>query len=193
MTAILAPRFLASAFSCGPALLIILCLVLRRFTKFKVERDVIQTLGKIVTYALAVSVFFFFVEAFTGLYSDIPHHTLHFEYMFLGLDGKTSMVPWMWTSLILSVVTLIFMLFPKLRAKDGVLGVLCGLTIVSLWIEKGMGLIVAGFVPSPLEAVNEYTPTGREIMVVLGVYAIGFLIVTVLYKIATSVREELEA
>ena len=89
LTAILAPRFLASAFAAGPALLILLCLLVRKYTKFDPGKEQIQTLAKIVTYAILINVFFFFCEVFTVFYSQHSRpHGLHFQYLFLGLDGK---------------------------------------------------------------------------------------------------------
>ena len=189
MTAILAPRFLASAFASGPCLLILLALILRKFTKFDAGDEAIGKLATIVTYALTINVFFVGVELFTGLYSNIPHHTQHFQYLFFGLHGHDALVPWIWTSQFLIVGALFLMLFPGVRANHGILAPLCVATITGIWIEKGMGLIVTGFIPTPLENITEYAPTGLELIISLGVYAIGFFVLTVLYKVVISVRE----
>ena len=190
-TAILAPRFLASAFASGPSLLILLALLLRKYTKFDAGDEAIQKLAQIVTYALAIGIFFFGVELFTAIYSDMPSHMSHLQYLFFGLDGKQALVPWSWTSQILVVGALLVLLFPQARRNYSILPLACAAVIAGIWIEKGMDMIVGGFIPSPLEAVNEYAPTPREIMITLGVYAIGALVLTVLYKIAIGVREEL--
>jgi molybdopterin-containing oxidoreductase family membrane subunit len=192
MTAILAPRFLASAFASGPSLLILLCLIVKRFTKFDPGRPAVQMLAKIVTYAMAVNIFFVAVELFTALYSDMPEHLHHFEYLFFGFAGKSALVPWMWTSQLLAVGALLLLVFPKIRAKESNLVWICLMVIAAIWIEKGLGMVVTGFVPSPLGEVNEYIPTLPEGLIALGVYGIGFFILTVLYKIGTTVREELE-
>ena len=188
MTAILAPRFLASAFAAGPALLILFCLILRKVTKFDAGREPVQTLAKIVTYAMAVNVFFVLMEVFTAVYSGIPEHLEHFKFMFLGLEGNSMMAPWMWVSSILAVVSLILLLNPKARRNESWLVVACIAVFLSLWIDKGMALIVTGFVPSVFGAVPTYVPTVTELMISLGIYALGLLMVTVLYKIALSVR-----
>jgi molybdopterin-containing oxidoreductase family membrane subunit len=191
MTAILAPRFLASAFATGPSLLILLALLLRKTSNFDVGDEAIDKLGHIVTYALTISIFFFLVELFTALYSGIPSHTSHFQYLFFGIDGKNALVGWMWVSQILSWLALITLLRPSARKNYRTLAFACGATIVALWIEKGLGMIIAGFVPSPFEQVNEYFPTVKEVLIGLGVYGIGALILTVLYKVAVEVRAEL--
>jgi len=188
MTAILAPRFLASAFAAGPALLILFCLILRKVTRFDAGREPVQTLGKIVTYAMVVNVFFVLMEVFTAVYSDIPEHLEHFKFMFLGLEGNHLMVPWMWTSSILAVLSLVLLLNPNWRRKEPILIAACIAVFLSLWIDKGMALVVTGFIPSVLGEVPTYVPTLTELMISLGVYALGALLVTVLYKIALSVR-----
>lgn len=192
MTAIMAPRFLASAFASGPALLILLCLILRKFTKFDAGKEAVQTLAKIVTYALAVSVFFVLMEIFTAFYSQIPEHMHHFEYLFVGLEGHYALVPWMWSAIILAGIALALLINPQTRKNETLLAIASAAVFVSLWIEKGLGLVVTGFIPSPLEKITEYSPTGPEVMITLGVWAMGLLILTVLYKIAVSVKEEVE-
>ena len=193
LTAVLAPRFLASAFSSGPALLILLCLTLRKFTRFDPGQGPIHKLAMIATYAMAANVFFILMEVFTAAYSDIPEHLLHFEYLFFGLEGKATLVPWMWVSEILAVVALILLLNPKTRKKETTLVVACITVFISIWIDKGMGMVVGGFVPNPLGTVTEYLPTFTEVMISLGVYGLGILIVTGLYKIALSIRGEVKA
>jgi molybdopterin-containing oxidoreductase family membrane subunit len=191
MTAILAPRFLASAFASGPSLLIILCLIVRKYTKFDPGKEAIQALAKIVTYAMVINVFFVGVELFTGLYTDIPEHIHHFEYLFFGLEGKAALVPWMWTSQVLALTSLFLLLFPKIRRDESKLFWICIAVVTAIWIEKGLGMVVTGFIPNPLGEVNEYWPTLPETLITLGIYALGFLILTGLYKIAVSVREEM--
>ena len=191
MTAILAPRFLASAFSSGPALLILLCLILRKITRFDAGREPIQKLGVIVTYAMSINVFFILMELFTAIYSDIPEHVSHFQYLFFGLDGKTTLVPWMWASVILAVLSLVLLLVPRTRRNETTLTIACVTVFASIWIDKGLGMVVTGFVPNPLGEVVEYWPTIPEALISFGVYGIGLLLVTGFYKIALSVRGEL--
>jgi len=191
LTAILAPRFLASAFSSGPALLILLCLAIRRLTKFDPGREAIQKLALIVTYAMIINVFFVGMELFTALYSQIPEHLEHFHYMFFGLENSTTLVPWMWGSVILAVVSLPLLIVPKARRNEKLLALTCGMVFLSLWSDKGVCLVVCGFVPSPLGAVTGYAPTLPEVTITLAIWAVGALMITVFYKITLSVRESL--
>lgn len=190
LTAIMAPRFLASAFASGPALLILFCLILKRFTRFDAGEKAIQTLAKIVAYALATSIFFVLVELFTAFYSQIPGHMHHLTYLFRGLEGHNMIANWMSVSAVTAVVALILLIIPRTRTREPILALACCLVFLSLWIEKGLGLVITGFIPSPLEAITDYIPTGPEIAITIGVWALGLLIVTVLYKIFVAVRTE---
>ena len=191
LTAIMAPRFLASAFASGPALLIVVCLLLRRWGNFDAGEKAIQALAKIVAYALAVSIFFVLVELFTVFYSGLPEHEAPFFYLFAGLHGHNNLVAWMWASTILAFGALIPLIVPPLRRKTGWLALACVAVFVAFWIEKGLGLIIPGFIPSPLETITEYSPTGTEIAITLGVWSAGLLILTLLYQIFIAVRSEL--
>ncbi len=190
LTAIMAPRFLASAFASGPALLILLCLILRRFGRFDAGEKAIQTLAKIVTYALATSIFFVLVELFTVFYSQIPGHMHHLTYLFAGLDGHNTIARWMTVSALTAFVSLALLIVPRMRKNESLLALACIGVFLSLWIEKGLGLVITGFVPSPLETITDYTPTGPEMAITIGVWALGLLMITLLYKIFLSVRKE---
>ncbi|MEW6670883.1 MAG: sulfate reduction electron transfer complex DsrMKJOP subunit DsrP [Thermodesulfobacteriota bacterium] len=191
LTAILAPRFLASAFASGPSFLILLCLLIRKLTKFDPGKEQIQSLAKIVTYGIIINLFFFLCEVFVVFYSQIPEHMDHLRYLFFGLHGHGVLVPWMWTSIGLMVLAIILLVNPITRQNESVLAVACLAVFFGTWIDKGLGMISGGFVPSPLHHVNEYVPTIPEIIITLGVYATGFLVLTALFKIAVSIKEEI--
>ncbi len=190
LTAIMAARFLASAFASGPALLIIICLIVRSQTRFDPGKEAIQTLAKIVTYAMITNVFFLLLEFFTAFYSKIPGHMQPLEYLFFGLEGHGKLVPFMWTFVVLAIVGLGLLIPPSSRSNENLLAVAAIAIVVSTWIDKGMGLVVGGFIPNPFEEVVEYAPTIPELSITLGVWAIGFLILTILFKVAVAVKEE---
>jgi Ni/Fe-hydrogenase subunit HybB-like protein len=191
MTAVLAPRFLASAFASGPALLLIICLILKRITKFDPGKEAVNKLSIIITYAMAANIFFILMELFTAFYSGIPEHIHHFEYLFVGIGGNNTLVPWMWTSAILGVTSLVFLMIPKFRTNENILFWICAAIFVSIWIDKGLGMVVTGFIPNPLGEISVYWPTIPEALISLGIWAIGFLLITVFYKMALSVRKEI--
>jgi molybdopterin-containing oxidoreductase family membrane subunit len=192
LTAILAPRFLASAFAAGPALLLLLAFVVRKVSSFDPGREAIQALAKIVTYAMLINCFFVAMELFTALYSDIPEHVSHFEFLYMGLEGEATLAPWMWLSAVLAVLSLVLLVNPSTRANEVTLGIGCAAVFGSLWIDKGLGMVIAGFVPSPLGKVVHYSPTAPELAISAAIYAVGLLIITGLYKIALEVRGQVK-
>jgi len=189
LTAVLAPRFLASAFAVGPSLLILISFILRKFADFDVGDKAIRKLATIATYAAIANLFFVGAELFTAFYSNIPGHKHSLQYLFFGLDGKYQLVPWMWFSMIVGIVSVLIMLYQQRRPSQKLLIASCSGIVVSLWIDKGIGLIIGGFVPSPMEEVVEYFPTFIEITVTLGIWAIGLLILTALLKVAVAVKK----
>ncbi|MBW1772621.1 MAG: polysulfide reductase NrfD [Deltaproteobacteria bacterium] len=193
LTAIMAARFLSSAFCAGPALLVLLCLIVRKFTKFDPGKEQIRTLGIIIAYAMIINVFFFLLEIFTAFYSGIPGHQHSIIYLFFGLEGHGKLVPWMWTAAVFACIALILLIVPATRRREDTLVVACIAVIISTWIDKGFGLIIGGFIPNPFERVFEYYPTLPEIGISIGIWATGFFVLTVLYKIAISVKEEVAA
>jgi Ni/Fe-hydrogenase subunit HybB-like protein len=190
LTAVMAARFLASAFAGGPALLIILALIVRKVSKFDAGKDVIQAVSRIVAWAMFANVFLLSLEFFTAFYSGIPGHQHPFVYLYKGLDGHAELVPLMWTSTIFAAISLVMLWVPAIRRKEGLLSLACVMLFISLWIDKGFGLIIGGFVPNPFEEINPYWPTMPEALITLGVWSIGFLVLTFLYKIAIAVREQ---
>jgi Ni/Fe-hydrogenase subunit HybB-like protein len=192
LTAIMAPRFLASAFAAGPSVLILISLVIRKVTWFDAGREALQALAKIVTYAIIAHLFFFFLEVFTIVYSNIPGHLDHLVYLYKGLHGFTKMVPWTWSALVMGFAAIPLLLVPKWRSNLSILAIACLLVLGCTWIDKGMALMAGGFIPSPLHEITEYLPNHIEILVALGLYGLGGLILTFLYKIALGVRWEVE-
>jgi len=193
LSAIMAARFLASAFCSGPALLVILCLIIRKVTNFDPGKEQLRTLGGIIAYAMILNVFFFFLELFTAFYSHIPEHMKPIIYLFKGLNGHGRFVPWMWTAAIFAFISLLLLIIPQTRRNEDTLLIACISVIIATWIDKGLGLIVGGFSPNPFGRITDYWPTKPEVMITLGVYAFGFLVLTLLYKMAVSVKEEVGA
>jgi molybdopterin-containing oxidoreductase family membrane subunit len=188
LTAIMAARFLSSAFCSGPALLILLCLIVRKVTRFDPGKEQIRTLAGIVTYAMVLNVFFYFLELFTAYYSQIPGHMHPIDFLFTDY-----LAPWMWTAAGFAAVSLILLIVPATRKKEDTLAIGCASVIIATWIDKGLGLIIGGFNPNPFERIIHYWPTFPEVVITLGVWATGFFILTVLYKIAVSIKEEVRA
>ena len=193
LTAVLAPRFLASAFAAGPAILILVSYILKKTTGFDAGKQAINKLSVIVTYAAILNFFLLGMEFFTAFYSNIPGHMHGLQYLFFGLHGEGQLVPWMWLSVIVGFGSLLVLLIPKLRTSSPWLIAACIGIVVSIWIDKGVGLIIGGFVPSPLEEIVGYIPNLNEIMITIGIWSIGILILTVLLKVAIAVKTQDQA
>lgn len=191
LTAILAARFLASAFCSGPAILLLLALLLRRLTSFDPGREAIKTLSVIIAYAMSINVFFFLLEVFTAFYSGIPGHMHPLSFLFSGHGGHwTWVTSWMWVAAFFAIFCLILLLTPSLRNNEAILPYALIMLVIASWIDKGLGLLIAGFTPNTFDGVTLYAPTLIELGVCLGIYAIGLLILSLLWKIALSVKKE---
>ncbi len=185
-TALLAPRFIVSAFVSGPAFIVLALQVVRRLTHFHVGDSAIATLVKILRVTVLVNLFFVGSEVFTEFYSG-GAHTASARYLWFGLHGHHALVPWIWTALVCNVAAGALLLWSSTRTHLWRVDIACGLALVGLWIEKGIGLIVPGFVPSTLHELVEYLPNRLEWKVTLGTWALGLMVFTVGLKLAIAV------
>ncbi len=176
MTAVLAPRFLATAFASGPALLILLATLLARRKSYDVGREAIDKLGTLMTYAAATSLLLALLEAFTALYSGIPAAGEHLEYLFLGMEGHAGLVALTYGSWLLLMLALVVLLVPRLRRRPILATLATAAVLASVLVEKGLCLVTSGFVPSPLGYVRDYHPSLYEVGIVVGIYAGGTLV-----------------
>ncbi len=192
LTAVMAPRFLASAFCAGPAFIIIVALLLKRVANFDPGKKAIESLSKTVAYAFIINILLFFFELFTSFYSGIPSHKAPIKYLFVGLHGHAEWVPFMWAGAILAAIAIILLVIPATRKNEATLVLACISVFLACWIDKGIGLIVGGYTPTPLETITVYRPTLPEIGIALGVWAVGFFVLTVLYKIIIEVKKSKE-
>jgi molybdopterin-containing oxidoreductase family membrane subunit len=186
-SAIIVPRFLASAFSAGPAIIALTLQVINRYTGHHVPRQALMTLRQIILVALTINMFLLISELFTEFYADTAH-IASMHYLFFGLQDKNALVPWIWISMALNTAALIIIYLPAARSLR-YLNLSCILLIVGIWIEKGMGLIVPAFIPTPLGEVVEYVPTINEFLVCLGIWAFGLMLYTIFVRITIPVLE----
>jgi Ni/Fe-hydrogenase subunit HybB-like protein len=186
-TALMGPRFLATAFTAGPALMIIILALLDKYTDLKIEGITLHKLSLVVTIAAQVCIIMLISEIFTELYRT-THHGLSAVYLFFGLHGKNSLAPWIWTSIAMTVTATAVLSVHSLRRQPKYLYPACGVLFVAILIEKGLGTIIPGFIPEPWGKVDEYMPTWVELMVTLGVWAMGAFVFTVLAKAAIPIE-----
>jgi len=184
--ALLGPRFIATAFVSGPALIILLLQLIDRVTRYPIPRSVVDTLALIMTVALQISLFFVGVELFTDFYNETAH-AASVRYLYFGLDGLASLAPWVWTALLMNVVAVVILTINPLRRQRRFLNAACVLAFIGIWIEKGMGFVVPGFIPTPLGEVFEYSPTAIELIVAAGIWAFGALVFTLFAKASIAI------
>lgn len=184
---ILAPRFLASAFCSGPAIVILLYQLIRHYTRFQVSDRALFKIAEMIAIAMGLNLFLLGAEFYKELYSD-THHLSPLRYLYAGLHGKGALVPWIWTALALNVLAFVIFIVPATRRRFLSLNLGCVCIIVGIWIEKGIGLIVPGFIPSPLGEVWEYVPSLTEILVSIGIWALGFLLLTLILRIILPIE-----
>lgn len=197
LSAIIAPRFLASAFAAGPALILLVSLILKRVAKFDAGKEAQDKIVTIILYAAIVNAFFVMLEFFVGFYSNIPGHKHTLQYLFFGLEHHgevySNLVPYMWGFVVLCIAGITLLSIPYTRRNDLWLGIGAASIFIGLWLDKGIGFVLGGFVPTPLDEIVEYYPTLNEIMITIAVWCTGFFVLTVLYKIAIGVEHEVEA
>lgn len=185
-TSLLAPKFLTSAFVSGPAFIILVLQLVRRLTQFKIGEGSIKTLVGIMRITILINLLMTASEIFTIFYTG-GAHAVAGKYLYFGHGDQNELVPWIWTSIGMSVVAAILLMRPKVERHLVVLDIACVLAFVGIWIEKGMGLIIPGFIPSTLHEIVEYAPSATEWKVTAGIWAMGLLVYTVLLKVAIPI------
>lgn len=185
--ALLGPRFLATAFAAGPALIILILAAIHRFTAFDIGDRVIHKLGLVTTVAAQITLVMLVSELFVEFYRH-THHSLSATYLFFGLKGKHALVPWIWTSIGLNVLATGILTIHRLRRCLPILYAACVMLFVAIELEKGLGTIIPGFIPEPWGKIREYSPTWVEFTVSLGILALGTFVFTALAKIAIPIE-----
>jgi len=182
-SAILAPKFLASAFCSGPAILLILLQVLRRTTRLQIKDEAIFKVAELMAYTMGFNLFLTAAEAFKEFYSS-TEHLVYIQYLFFGLKGHNTLVPFAWASVVTGFIAFLLFLVPRTRTNWVTLNLGCVLIYASVYIEKGMGLIIPGLTPDVLGEIYEYRPSSTEVLVAAGIFALGFLVFTLMLKAA---------
>jgi molybdopterin-containing oxidoreductase family membrane subunit len=186
-SSIVGPRFLASAFTAGPALIILALQVIRRITAYHITDRALLTLRGIVQVSMLINVFLLLNEVFKEFYSG-NLHVVSSKYLFVGLHGHHALVPWIWTAITFNLIAMVLLILPVSRSLRW-LNLTCVLCIVGIWIEKGMGLVIPGFIPTPLGQIVEYTPSLNETLICLGIWAFGLLCYTVFLRMAVPIMQ----
>jgi Ni/Fe-hydrogenase subunit HybB-like protein len=183
---ILAPRFLASAFCSGPAFMIVLFQLIRRYTRTEIKDEAIFKVAELIAYAMFLNLFLLGAEVFKEYYSDTIH-LAPMQYLFQGLHGHSDLVPWIWAAMIFNVTAFLLFLIPRTRQNYVTLNIGCALIFVGVYIEKGMGLVIPGLVPDVLGEIYSYSPTGTEVLISVGIWATGLFVYTMLLRVAIPI------
>jgi|TARA_B100001971_G_scaffold155353_1_gene144789 molybdopterin-containing oxidoreductase family membrane subunit len=179
-------RFISTAFAAGPALIIIVFLTIRKNTALWIEDKAIDLLSTIVVACLTIALFLTMSEVVTELYHP-TEHSAGLQYLILGKHGLENLVPFFWSSLVAMVLGWVLLMIPSIRKNYNVLSFICAMLFLGIWIEKGMGLLIPGSIPTPIGEFTQYSPTLLEIGNCLGNWAIGFIIMTLLLKGAIGI------
>ncbi len=191
LSAIMAARFLASAFCAGPSILLLALLLLKRLTGFDPGKAVVKSLSITIAYAMGLNMFFYVLELFTAFYSGVPGHAHPIVFIFNGHEGLNVWLNgWMWFAVVLAFASIFLLAIPKFRNNMKILPWALVMLVIASWIDKGLGLLIGGFSPTPYETYEVYTPTFWEVSVGLGIFAVGALVVTLLWKIALEMKRE---
>ncbi|MBL8728430.1 MAG: polysulfide reductase NrfD [Planctomycetes bacterium] len=183
---ILAPRFIASALCSGPAVLLILMQLLRRFTRFEIDDRAIWKVAELMAYTMFINLFLLGAEVFKDVYSN-TEHLVFMRYMFFGIGGHTAIVPYMWLSVGCSIAAFVLFLIPTTRRNPITLNIGCVLIWIGVYLEKGMGLVIPGMTPDTLGEIYEYFPSNSELWIAAGIFSVGFLLFTLMVKVATPI------
>ncbi len=186
---ILAPRFLASAFCSGPAIIIIIFQIIRKVSvhHIEIEDEALFKISELIAYAMFLNLFLLSAELFKEYYSQTVH-IASFKYLFEGLHGHNQLVPWIWAAMTMNVIAFFIFLIPQTRKRLATLNLGCLLIIIGVWIEKGPGFVIPGFVPDPLGEIFVYLPNLLELLISFGIWATGLLIFTLLMKVAIPIE-----
>lgn len=185
-SALLAPRFLASAFCSGPAILLILFQILRKITKFEIKNEAIWTIAELMVYSMFIYLFFSVAELFKEFYSG-TEHLVYWQYLLFGIGENNELVIFSWSSIIMGFIAFILFLIPKTRKNFITLNIGAVLIYTSVYIEKGIALIIPGFTPDVLGQLYVYTPSWIEIRTSALIFSLGALLFTFLVKIAIAI------
>jgi molybdopterin-containing oxidoreductase family membrane subunit len=188
---LMGPRFLASAFAAGPALISVVLIIIHTATTFKIESKIFNKLRIIIVVAAIINLIMLFSEVFKEFYFP-THHSLSAVYLYFGLEGHNSLVHWIWTAIGMNILATLILAFNPGRNNPKVLLPAFVLLFLGIWMEKGIGLIVPGLVPSPMGEVVNYAPNWVEISVTLGILAVGMFVVTILIRPALIIEQRFE-
>jgi len=188
-SALLAPRFLTTAFCSGPAILLLLFQVLRKTTKFEIKDEAIFRIAELMVYSMFIYLFFTIAELFKEFYSD-TEHIIYWKYLLLGVAKNREIALYSWASIFMGITAFLLFLIPSTRKNFLTLNIGAVLIYFSVYFEKGVTLIVPGFTPDVLGQFYFYTPSETEIRTAVMIFSAGAMLFAFLTKIAIAILFE---
>ena len=189
-SAIMAPIFVASAMDSGLALLLVVLAGLRKAGVLQVEQRLYANLAGLLATCIAVDAFFIGCEVLTMAYPGAAGA----ETLALMAFGPTA--PFFWLEVVAGLlVPFCILVFAKNRQKTGLVLLASALVILGVFCKRCWLLLTSFIVPNvqgangitlgTLEAQQgglgmwalggSYAPTWTEVVIVLGVVALGAL------------------
>ncbi len=189
-SAIMAPIFVASAMDSGLALLLVVLAGLRKAGVLQVEQKLYANLAGLLATCIAVDAFFIGCEVLTMAYPGAAGA----ETLALMAFGPTA--PFFWLEVVAGLlVPFCILVFAKNRQKTGLVLLASALVILGVFCKRCWLLLTSFIVPNvqgangitlgTLEAQQgglgmwalggSYAPTWTEVVIVLGVVALGAL------------------
>jgi len=195
-SALMAPLFVASALDSGLALLLVVLVILEGRGTLKLEEGLLSTLAGLLAVLVAVDVFFVFSEVLTALY---PAEAKLMSYFDLLLSG--SLAPFFWGEVILAVIPFLLLLSRRRRENKRLVVLASLLVVVGVFFKRVWLVFSAYLLPLinsapgvtlgkyPVELAHQnfgsvqvwatagsYTPTGVELLITIGLLALGVLL-----------------
>jgi molybdopterin-containing oxidoreductase family membrane subunit len=196
--AILAPRFITSAFCSGPALMVLIFMLLRKVGRFNISTAALTKVGELMAYMMAFNLFLLGAEVFKEFYY-VTQHSVHATFQWFGIHGHgvaehggrdtPGIAAFAWTALAANLVAFAIFVVPVLRHRTRLLALGCVLAICGVYIEKGLGLLLPGMTPDALGEVYNYGPSLQEVLVGGGVWAVGALIFTLMVRVTMAIND----
>jgi molybdopterin-containing oxidoreductase family membrane subunit len=154
-------------------------------TGLKIKNEALAKIAELMAYAMFVNLFLFGAEMFKEFYSH-TEHVIYAKVLLFGVGG-TKVHYFMWPALIASLAAFVLFLVPKTRNNFYTMNIGCLLIWFGVYTEKGMGLVIPGLTPDTLGEIYVYSPSLTELRVAAGIFSIGFLVFTLLVKIAMPI------
>ena len=188
-TALMGPWFVASALDCGTALVLIVCLALRRAGYLKLDQKHVVNLAKMLAVFVLVDLYFYACDLLTSGYFGGEGADV------VAMLTSGALAPVFWTQIALMAVSVAILVVPKLRSNAGII-VASALTIAGVFCKR-LQILVGGFqIPNlpydgPMTSMTVtswqngmtgayqgmvYCPTPLEFGVVAGVVALAALL-----------------